>query len=197
MPKSILKRSAAIAGLAAAALALSSCATPTPYQPATGSGQYRTGYWDEQIDSNRYRVTFAGNSLTSRETVERYLLYRAAELTVQNGFDNFVLVTRDTDTKTDTYRTGGSNWGGGGFYGGWRPYWRWYRPRFGWRSWDPFYDDPFWDRDDWDIRTVQRFDAAAEIVVGKGPRPDDNLRAFDAHEVLKRLGPSIQMPPVK
>jgi hypothetical protein len=44
---------------------------------------------------------------------------------------------------------------------------------------------------------VNSYDAAAEIVTGKGPKPDDNLRAFDAREVLNRLGRSIQMPPVK
>jgi hypothetical protein len=189
-------RLAVLGGALASALALASCATPTPYQPATGSGSYRTGYWDEQIESNRFRVTFAGNNLTARDTVERYLLYRAAELTVQHGFDHFILASRDTETRTSTYvdRTfGGSAFGP---YGGWRPYWRWYRPRYGWRSWDPFYDDPFWDRD-MDIRTVQRFDATAEIVVGKGPRPNDNVRAFDAHEVLSRLGPSIVTPAAK
>jgi hypothetical protein len=198
MRTSILKRSTAIAGLAIA-LALGACTTATPYQPATNSGSARGGYTDQQIDSNRFRVTFAGNSLTSRETVERYLLYRAAELTVQNGFDNFILVTRDTDTKTQTYSSpsfSGGAWGGG-YYGGWHPYWRWYRPSFGWRSWDPFYDDPFWDRGDFDVRTVQQFEATAEIVVGKGPRPDGNVRAFDAHEVLNRLGPTIQAPPAK
>jgi hypothetical protein len=188
-------RLAVIGGALASALALASCATPTPYQPATGSGAYRTGYWDEQLESNRFRVTFAGNSLTSRETVERYLLYRAAELSVQNGFDHFVLVTRDTETRTSTYvdRPIGAGFGP---YGYWRPYWRWYRPRYGWRSWDPFWDDPFWDRS-FDIRTVQRFDATAEIVGGKGPRPNNNVRAFDAREVLSRLGPSIVMPKTK
>lgn len=190
MPQSIFKRSAAVAGLSIA-LALGGCMTATPYQPATGSGASRTGYWDEQIDSNRFRVSFAGNSLTSRETVERYLLYRAAELTVQSGFDHFILVDKDTDTRTDTYTTR-NNFGPGPF-GGWAPYWRWYRPRFGWRSYDPFFDDTFWG-DDFDVHTVQQFNATAEIVVGKGPRPNGNLRAFDAHEVLNRLGPNIQMP---
>ncbi|MCW3837861.1 hypothetical protein ACFQ1E_17595 [Sphingomonas canadensis] len=190
MPKSFLKRSGALAALAAGAIALGSCATPTPYQPATGSGSYRTGYSDEQIEANRFRVSFAGNSLTSRETVERYLLYRAAELTLQKGFDYFVLVTRDTETKTNTYVD--RNWGPSyGPWGYWRPYWRWYRPSYGWRSWDPFYDP--WN-DDFDVRTVSRYDAAAEIVTGNGPKPTDNVRAFDAREVTSRLGPSIQLP---
>ncbi len=155
MPNSILKRSGAIAAIAAAGLALGSCMTATPYQPAVGTGSYRTGYSDEAIESDRFRVSFAGNSLTSRETVERYLLYRAAELTLQKGFDHFVLVSRDTETKTNTYVD--QRWGPSyGPWGYWRPYWRWYRPRFGWRSWDPFYDDPFWDRDV-DVRTVNRY----------------------------------------
>ncbi|MCW3847607.1 hypothetical protein OF829_10160 [Sphingomonas sp. LB-2] len=176
-------------------VALASCATPTPYQPAVGAGQYRTGYWDEQVDGDHFRVSFAGNSLTSRETVERYLLYRAAELTLQHGFDHFVLVSRDTETRTETYVD--SRWGSrfGGGFGSWRPYWRWYRPRFGWRSWDPFFDDPF-DRD-FDVRTINRYEAMAEIVVGKGPKPTGNVRAFDAREVVERLGPGIVLPKEK
>lgn len=189
----ILALAAALAGSAA----LAGCMTATPYQPATNSS--RTGFSDEQIESNRFRVSFAGNSLTARETVERYLLYRAAELTVQRGFDHFVLVTRDTETRTDTYRTPGA-FGGGGFYGGgpwgyWSPSWRFYRgPRWGWRSYDPFWDDPFWRSRDWDYRTVRQYEAMAEIVTGRGPKPGDNVRAFDAREVLERLGPSIRMP---
>ncbi len=120
MPNSILKRSGAIAAIAAAGLALGSCMTATPYQPAVGTGSYRTGYSDEAIESDRFRVSFAGNSLTSRETVERYLLYRAAELTLQKGFDHFVLVSRDTETKTNTYVD--QRWGPSyGPWGYWRP----------------------------------------------------------------------------
>lgn len=184
----ILALAAALAGSAA----LAGCMTATPYQPATASS--RLGFSDEQIESNRFRVSFAGNSLTSRETVERYLLYRAAELTVQRGFDHFILVTRDTETKTDTYRTPGPYYGPGP-WGYWSPSWRFYRgPRWGWRSYDPFWDDPFWRDRDWDYRTVRQYEAMAEIVTGRGPKPRDNVRAFDAREVLDRLGPQIRMP---
>lgn len=181
---------AMLAALLMGGIAVSSCTTATPYQPATGSGSYRAGYSDEQIESNRFRVSFAGNSLTSRETVERYLLYRAAELTLQRGFDHFVLVERDTEKRTNTYVNRSF---GPGPWGYWSPYWRWYRPRYGWRSWSPFYDDPFWDRD-LDVRTVDRYEAMAEIVTGRGPKPATNVRAFDAREVVDRLGPTIQLP---
>ena len=166
----------------------------TPYAPATGSGQYRTGYWDEQIEPNRYRVTFAGNSLTSRETVERYLLYRAAQLTVERGFDYFVLSDRNTEKHTSTYVDEPF---GPGPYGYWGPSWRFYGRYgygrgFGWRTWDPFWGSPF-DRDI-DVRTVERYEASAEIVLGHGPKPERNVRAFDARAVIQSIGPQIQMP---
>src|SRR3546814_9213446 len=100
-----------------------SCASPTPYQPATGYGFNRTGFSEQRIESNRYMVSFSGNSLTSRETVERYLLFRAAELTVQQGFDHFILVDRNTDRKTRTYVDRPF---GPGPYGFWGPSWRFY-----------------------------------------------------------------------
>jgi hypothetical protein len=192
MLKSITRRPRilALAAALAGSATLAGCMTATPYKPATASS--RMGYWDEQIESNRFRVSFAGNSLTARETVERYLLYRAAELTVQNGADHFILVTRDTETRTETYRTPGAF--GPGPWGYWSPSWRFYRPRWGWRSYDPFWDDPFWRDRDWDYRTVRQYEATAEIVTGRGPKPTTNVRAFDAREVLSRLGPSIRMP---
>ena len=61
------------------------------------------GFSDVRLETDRFRVTFAGNSLTSRETVERYLLYRAAELTVAQGADWFSVVERQTDRKARTY----------------------------------------------------------------------------------------------
>lgn len=192
MLKSITRRPRilALAAALAGSATLVGCMTATPYQPATASS--RMGYWDEQIESNRFRVSFAGNSLTARETVERYLLFRAAELTVQNGADHFILVTRDTETRTETFRTPGAF--GPGPWGYWSPSWRFYRPRWGWRSYDPFWDDPFWRDRDWDYRTVRQYEATAEIVTGRGPKPTTNVRAFDAREVLSRLGPSIRMP---
>ena len=74
-----------MAAAASGALLVSACATETPYRPATGSGFNRTGFSERQVETNRFLVTFAGNSVTDRDTVERYLLYRAAELTLQHG----------------------------------------------------------------------------------------------------------------
>jgi hypothetical protein len=165
-------------------LTLSACATPTPYQPAP-PGQHTGGFSEIRIEPNRFRVTFSGNSLTSRETVEGYLLYRAAELTVAQGYDVFTVVDRKTDKSTRTYVQPDPMfhpWYGPG-YGFWRPSWRYYGPGFGWRSWDPFWGDPFWG-DQMDVRTIDRYEASAEIVMSRGPKPDSDPTAFDARAVM-------------
>lgn len=77
------------AALLLAALVAGGCATrPTPYQPMLEG----YGYSEQQLESNRYRVTFVGNEATSRSAVENYLTYRAAEITLQHGYDYFVVV---------------------------------------------------------------------------------------------------------
>jgi len=170
----------------AAALLLSACATPTPYQPRVRGSEVGGGYSEQRIESNRYRVTFVGNSLTSRERVENYLLYRAAELTRQAGFDGFTIVARATDP--NTHITGYSSTRPFGY---WTPHWR-YRYGGFWHAWDPWGRDPFWG-DTMDIRTVTNYEASAEIVMFRGGRSDDP-RSFNAEEVLRNLGPAIQLP---
>lgn len=171
-------------------LALTACTTATPYQPLAQRGATTGGYFDEQIEADRFRVTFSGNSMTSRETVERYLLYRAAELTRQRGYDWFVMANRDTERRS---RTVVDQPFGPGPYGYWGPSWRYYNRGFGWRSWDPFWGDPFWDRSV-DIRTIDRYEASAEIVMGRGRKPAGDVHAFDAAEVMTNLGPNIMRP---
>ncbi len=75
-----------------AVLALAACAKPTSYHPAEVAGS--NGYAEQQIDKNQYRISFAGNGLTTRKTVDLYLLYRAAELTKENGYDYFIVGKR-------------------------------------------------------------------------------------------------------
>ncbi|PHR56942.1 MAG: hypothetical protein COA47_12320 [Robiginitomaculum sp.] len=174
--------------LAATALALSACATATPYQAA---GNNSRGFAEQQIEQNRFRVSFSGNSLTDLDTVENYLLYRAAELTAQRGFDHFIISDRATESK-DRY-IGGSSFGGGyghnyharSYFG-----WSYFRPSYGWGygyGYDPFFDSL-------DMRQITRYQASAEIVMGKGAKPADNDRAYDAREVMINLAGSIIRP---
>jgi hypothetical protein len=191
LPSSALRKTLAVA-LGAATLLTSACATESTYRPATGHGFERSGYSDRQIEDNRFQVSFSGNSYTSRDTVEKYLLYRAAELTLQRGYDYFIFADRDVDHRSRVYSTP-SIGGGYGFGGYWGPSWRYRGRGFGWRTWDPFFGDPFFDRGV-DIDTIDKYEANAEIIVGKGPKPRDNIKAFDAREVIHNLGPSIVTP---
>jgi len=182
--------SASIA-LALSALAIASgCTTPTPYQPLGTRGAAAGGYSDQRIEANRFRVSFSGNTMTTRETVEAFLLFRAAELTTTNGYDWFVMADRDTEKKS---RTTVDQPFSPGPLGYWGPSWRYRGAGFGWRGWDPYWGDPFWDRQI-DVRTVDRYEASAEIVMGRGPKPADNPRAFNARAVMSNLGPRIQTP---
>lgn len=167
--------------VALALLGVSACATPTPYQPSRDQGGY--GFTERRIENNRVLVTFRGNSLTERETVETYLLFRAAELTLESGFDHFIVADRETDERTRFTSVGRPHHPG--FY---PSYW-YFAPRWGWRPWyDPFWDDPI------DLRQITRYEASAEIAMFRGRKPADNPQAFDAREVIANLGPAVTRP---
>ncbi len=181
--KTVVKALAVSTALAAVTL-LSGCATPTPYQPAQNlaADGYHPGYSDTKLEDNRYRIVFAGNDTTPRETVENYLLYHAAEVTLSNGYDWFEVVKRASDAKTRTVTTYDDD----PFFGG--VSWRFYRRGFaGWGAWGGFND---FDRDTMDFT---RYQANAEIVLHKGAKPD-TADAYDARQVKSNLEAKIVRP---
>lgn len=84
---------------AAAAAALGACASTTSAYHERGP-ESRYGYAEMQLEPNRVRVTYNGDTVTSRETVETYLLYRAAETTLQRGYDYFLIIGHDSAEDT-------------------------------------------------------------------------------------------------
>jgi hypothetical protein len=178
---------AGILPISLAILLLSACVSPTPYQ-AIGASKTSGGYSDQQIEDNRYRVMFVGNSYTSRQRVENFLLFRAAQLTLEKGFDSFTMVTRQTEPHTHTSVTSDPFIGAG--Y--WAPSWRFNRGGFGWGSWDPWLGSPFW-ANDIDVQTVTSYEASAEILVFHGMRMQDP-NSFDARQVVAHLGSTVEMP---
>ncbi|KCZ65448.1 hypothetical protein L53_15645 [Hyphomonas sp. L-53-1-40] len=90
---------ASIALLAAALL--TGCATaPTPYQPATNLH----GYTSENVGDGLIRVSFRGNSETSRDEVEASLFHRMVDIAEENFAGSFTIVGRETACTT-TLRT--------------------------------------------------------------------------------------------
>ena len=194
-------RRAALAALATTTLLMAGCQTETTFRPATGHGFYSDGYSERQIEPTRFIVNFSGNSSTPRDTVERYLFFRAAQLTLQQGYDYFVMADRDTKLRQQTYTTPGiggfgpyGGFGYGGFGGYWGPSWRYHGGFGGGFGWSPWYGGGFGAFNDFDINTVDRFEATAEIVMRKGPIPNGNVHAFDARKVVDTIGPSVVLP---
>lgn len=176
---------APIAALALSATILSACGTPTPYQPidSTRSAQSARGYSEVRIEPNRYRLKFSGNTLTSRETVENYMLYRAAELTLQNGYDWFSLASRNV--REDRTVSGGGRDPFGPYYGS-GFFWRYH-----YGSWSPWgaWQEP--------STVFYRYEASAEVTFGRGPKPASDLNAYDARDVRQGLEPHIIRPQPK
>jgi hypothetical protein len=85
-----------VLGVSLATSAALGCATAyAPVHDLVGDG-----YRDSRLDSNTWRVAFAGNGATSRDTVEKYLLYRCAEITNAAGFDYFLVIETNTSVHT-------------------------------------------------------------------------------------------------
>lgn len=169
--------------IAVAGLMLAGCATQTPYQAAAGVDRY--GFQEQRIEDNRVRITFRGNSLTDRETVENYMLYRAAELTLERGASYFVVANRDTEER--------SSYQGVGHQPRFPFAYRYFHPRYGWRY--AFARDPFWDEPS-SYREVTRYEAIAEIAMFNGQKPESDPNAFDAQQVMANLQGHIVRPPV-
>jgi len=170
--------------LVLATIGLSACATSTPYGPAESGNGY--GFSEQRIENNRYRLMFRGNSSTTRESVENFLLYRAAELTLQNGFDHFLVVEGDTEVNT-SYSSSVDPFYGPAFFG---------RSRFQ-RGGFPYYAYGFgWggSRFNGYTREITRYSAVAFITMHNGSKPGDNPQAFDARDVSENLRPLVIAP---
>ncbi len=176
--------------LTATALMLGACTLVTPYQPLRSQQAQLGGYSDKELNSDRWHVTFAGNTVTSRETVERYLMYRAAQLTLKQGYDRFVVTDRHVQQQvTDVGPAfGQSAWGG---Y--WAPQWgvqpRGFYSGFGRPS--TWAGGPASGGGPMQLEKVRRYEASSDIVMARGKTPYKAAQVFDARLVIANLQPGI------
>lgn len=78
---------------------LTACASTSTYSPSDGNG---FGYSHSQLDSNSYRVHFKMRGEDSQQAMD-YAMRRAAQLTLEKGYDWFVI--NDQQTLTHTKQT--------------------------------------------------------------------------------------------
>jgi hypothetical protein len=93
------------------ALVLSSCATAYQKEGATG------GYTETQLDTNVFQVTFSGNGYTARQRATDFALLRSAELTLENGYNYFVIIDANQYSKNSSYTTPTTTYGSATAYG--------------------------------------------------------------------------------
>jgi len=168
------------------ALMVAACATTGLYQARDGE----SGYAETRLSLTQWRVEFVGDDFTSQETVETYLLYRAAELTAANGFDWFAMPDRAVSEEVEIIVEAERPQAYRAHY--WQPRWR-RRDRFFWSDLDPVGPIPR-ERDRLEPARVWRsvhYSASADIIMGN----DQPLTgAFIARDIIARIEPSIVRP---
>jgi hypothetical protein len=153
--------------VAAAAALLAGCATPTPYGPAARPDG--PGFTQTQIESDRFRVTFRGYGGDDGARVQNFALLRAAEITLANNGDYFLVDARDmfftgrSTGSTLSLGVGGASFGrrsavGVGVGGG----------------------IPLGDSNAEQVATL-------DFRIGRGPKPPAG-NAYDAREVQRSIG---------
>ena len=149
------------------ALALTACATPpTVYGPAATVDAM--GWRQTKIEADRYRVSFRGNPDRNGPQVEDLTLRRAAEITLQDGYQWFRVVTRNTEL-IDGRRGGGTSVGVGGSSGS--------------------YGSSVGVGIGFDLSPdTRKYESSMEIILGRGAKPDDPS-AYDAQSILNRPAP--------
>ncbi|HVW98904.1 MAG TPA: hypothetical protein VHA52_00455, partial [Candidatus Babeliaceae bacterium] len=77
------------------AISLGGCATP--YQEfQTFGGIPLGGYADAQVNQNTAIVTFRANIFSPFNRIRSFLIYRSAQVTLENGYDYFIVVSMTT-----------------------------------------------------------------------------------------------------
>jgi len=76
----------------------------TPYKADGLMG----GYAETPLSADTYHVTFRGNGYTSEARTRTGALVRAAELTLESGYDRFIILKAGVDTRTSAINIPGS-----------------------------------------------------------------------------------------
>lgn len=148
-------------------LLLQACATTSPYQPANSRGY---GYSETQLSDTQYRIDFKAWDVPSGKAVN-YAMLRAAELTLEKGYDWFEAVDRKSEAvkprATTTVGFGLSSMRSSHFGMG--------------MGMDMGGDDR------------NESEVLLEIQMGKGIKPD-TTQVYSASELVENLRKALKMP---
>ncbi len=140
-----------------------------------------------------YHLVVAGHKFSTRSDIEKYLAYRAAELTMEQKANWFTFT--ESRTKADTAPVPKRDPAGLRYsfrmeY--FRPLWRYKTSgNPAWQSWSPFANAAF---PTIDPKTITDFEVSADIVLRQGPMDDANPLAFEAGAVSDLLINQVSPP---
>ena len=151
-----------------------------PVTPAATAAELAAGnFTATRKAQDKYNVAVAGTAMTTRAEIENYMLYRTAQLAMQDGYTWFELVearapgdkvarvARDPEGPRYSFRIPH-----------WRPVWRIKADASkDWQVWNPFSGAPF-PLNEGDKITA--YDVKADVVMHKGMTDGVNPLAFEA-----------------
>jgi hypothetical protein len=145
--------------------------------------------------ANGFHLVVTARQFTSRSDIEKYLAYRAAELTLEQRANWFTFTesrSKDSTVPVPKRDPAGLRYSFRMDY--WRPVWRYKLTGDpAWKSWSPFTGAAFF-ADGKDPKTITDYEVSADIVVRKGPMDDTDPLAFEAGAVSDLLINQVSPP---
>ena len=148
-------------------LGLVACATPSVYAPAARPGG--AGFSETRIENDRYRVTYRDGA--TEAAAADFALLRAAELTLAQGFDWFVVDQRSNERQGQGAGPRISIGGGSSSYGG--------HSSVGGGAGVGF-----------NLGGGPKSTVSLEIRLGRGPKPE-TVNTYDARQVQATVRPRV------
>jgi hypothetical protein len=161
-----------------------------PMVPPAGPGVFTV----KPSGPGTFKLVVAGHTFTKRGDIEKYLAYRAAQQTIEQGADWFTLkedrAKGETAVPVPVRDPEGPRYSFRMKY--FRPVWRYkVNDSAAWTRWSPFSGEPFISADP---KTITDFEVSADIVVRKGPMDDADPLAFEAGALSDLLVNQVSPP---
>lgn len=156
-------------GVWAATALLLLCHCATGYHPP---GVFGDGFSEQRVATDRWIVRFDGSAFTPRQRVETYLLFRCAEVTIENNARYFVILGGFSDLLVSP-----------DFHPG--------------PTTPTLIDSPEWLSEEplaakTDSSPTRRHAARVIIQTFRERRPRGNARVYEAQELIKQLAPRMR-----
>ena len=170
-------------------LASASAQTQAPEVPAAKPGVFTA----TKKGATGYHLVVAGHKFSTRADIEKYLAWRAADLTMEQKASWFTFV--ETRAKGDSAPVPKRDPAGLRYsfrMDYFRPVWRYkVKGSPAWKSWSPFTGAAFITDDP---KSITDFEVSADIVLHKGQMDDANPLAFEAGAVSDLLINQVSPP---